>query len=79
MAGVHAFGQVVHFDSPAARAPQAWMLGSNARLPPDISIRWVQPVTDDFSARFSALRAATATSSTTAGPARRCWPAGSTG
>lgn len=54
-AGVHAFGQVVHFDSPAARAPQAWMLGSNARLPPDISIRWVRPVTDDFSARFSAL------------------------
>lgn len=54
-AGVHAFGQVVHFDSPAAREPQAWALGSNARLPLDVSIRWVRPVTDDFSARFSAV------------------------
>ena len=54
-AGVHAFGQVVHFDSHAAREAQAWALGSNARLPPDVSIRWVCPVTDDFSARFSAV------------------------
>jgi len=53
--GVHAFGQVVHFDSHAAREPKAWALGSNVRMPPDVSIRWVQPVEGDFSARFSAV------------------------
>lgn len=53
-AGVHGFGQVVHFDSPAARNAAAWMLGSNARLPADISVRWAQPVPADFSARHSA-------------------------
>ncbi len=53
-AGVHAFGQIVHFDSAAAREPQAWVLGGNARLPADISIRWVRPVDTSFSARFSA-------------------------
>jgi len=54
-AGVHAFGQVVHFDSGAAREPRAWALGSNARLPPDVSVRWVRSVSSDFSARFSAV------------------------
>lgn len=53
-AGVHAFGQVVHFDSAVARDSYAWLLGSNSRLPPDIALRWVQPVLGDFSARFSA-------------------------
>lgn len=54
-AGVHGFGQVVHFDSTAPRGPQAWMLGCNARLPADISVRWVRPVSGDFSARHSAF------------------------
>ena len=53
--GVHALGQVVHFDCAAARDPYAWLLGSNSRLPPDVALRWVQPVTGDFSARFSAV------------------------
>lgn len=52
--GVHALGQVVHFDSPARRDPQGWALGTNTHLPPDISVRWVQPVSDQFHARFSA-------------------------
>jgi tRNA pseudouridine38-40 synthase len=54
-AGVHGFGQVVHFDSDATRGPEAWTLGSNARLPPDISVRWARPVPADFSARRSAF------------------------
>lgn len=58
-AGVHALGQVVHFDCRAVRSPYAWLLGSNSRLPPDVSIRWVQPVhcplEGEFSARFSAI------------------------
>ena len=53
-AGVHAECQVVHFDSDARRDPRAWMLGTTARLPPAMRIRWCAPVADDFSARFSA-------------------------
>ncbi len=54
-AGVHASGQVVHFDSPVERPLKAWVLGTNANLPPDISVTWVQPVSDAFHARFSAM------------------------
>jgi tRNA pseudouridine38-40 synthase len=53
-AGVHAECQVVHFDSDAAREPRGWMLGTTARLPPSMRIRWCAPVPEDFSARFSA-------------------------
>lgn len=53
-AGVHALGQVIHFDSPVAREPVSWLFGANALLPADISLRWVKPVSDDFHARFSA-------------------------
>jgi tRNA pseudouridine38-40 synthase len=55
-AGVHALGQVVHFDTAAPRTAYAWTLGTNSNLPPDVSVRWITPVRDDFSARFSALR-----------------------
>ena len=54
-AGVHALGQVVHFDTPVQRSPRGWLLGSNVHLPPDISVRWVQPVDERFHARHSAL------------------------
>lgn len=53
-AGVHAECQVAHFDSDAVRDPRGWMLGTTARLPPSMRIRWCAPVPDDFSARFSA-------------------------
>lgn len=53
--GVHATGQVVHFDSVAVRELKAWVLGSNTNLPCDISINWAQQVNDSFSARFSAV------------------------
>lgn len=53
-AGVHGFHQVVHFDSHARRTPYAWMLGTNTYLAPDVALRWVQPMPDDFHARFSA-------------------------
>ena len=32
-AGVHAAGQVIHFDTGAERTARAWVLGSNTRLP----------------------------------------------
>lgn len=53
-AGVHACGQVVHFDSDASRSPLAWVLGANGYLPDDISLRWVRMVPSDFHARHSA-------------------------
>lgn len=53
-AGVHALGQVIHFETGAERDSRAWMLGANANLPADIVVRWAQPVTDDFHARFAA-------------------------
>ncbi len=53
--GVHATGQVVHFDTPVQRQLKAWMLGGNTNLPRDISIHWVRQVSEEFSARFSAV------------------------
>lgn len=54
-AGVHATGQVVHFDTRAERPDRAWVMGANTHLPDDIAVRWAQPVADDFDARFSVV------------------------
>ncbi|CAM3860658.1 tRNA pseudouridine(38-40) synthase TruA [Rheinheimera salexigens] len=53
-AGVHATGQVVHFDSPVTRDNRSWVMGTNSQLPDAVSVRWSKPVADDFHARFSA-------------------------
>lgn len=53
-AGVHATGQVVHFNSDADRSERSWLFGVNSNLPPDISIIWAKEVEPDFHARFSA-------------------------
>ena len=55
-AGVHARGQVVHFDTVAERTARAWLFGTNSALPPEVNLRWVQPVPDDFHARYGATR-----------------------
>lgn len=55
-AGVHAIGQVIHFDTVAARTPRAWVLGANTRLPPSIALQWAGEVTSGFHARHSASR-----------------------
>jgi tRNA pseudouridine38-40 synthase len=52
--GVHAEHQVIHFDSDANRVERAWLLGTNTHLPKAVVARWVQPVADEFHARFSA-------------------------
>ena len=54
-AGVHADGQVAHFDSDAERTPRQWVLGINANLPPDIAVKWAMPVAAQFDARRTAL------------------------
>lgn len=52
--GVHATGQVVHFETDAVRQIHAWTLGVNANLPDDVKVRWAQQVDESFHARFSA-------------------------
>lgn len=52
--GVHASGQVVHFDTSSERSRRGWVLGANSNLPDDISVTWAKPVDDSFHARFSA-------------------------
>lgn len=53
--GVHALGQVVHFDTTAERAPRNWVLGANVHLPASVAVGWAKEVPDDFHARFSAV------------------------
>jgi tRNA pseudouridine38-40 synthase len=52
--GVHASGQVVHFDTNSERSDRSWVLGANTNLPDDVAVTWAQPVADEFHARFSA-------------------------
>jgi len=54
--GVHATGQVIHFETDAVRDERAWVFGANANLPKDIVLLWAKPVSDEFHARFSARR-----------------------
>lgn len=52
--GVHATGQVVHFDCNSSRPDRAWILGVNTHLPDDVASIWAINVNDEFSARFTA-------------------------
>lgn len=52
--GVHALGQVVHFDTTANRNEKSWLFGTNSNLPPDICLNWVRNVDSTFHARYSA-------------------------
>jgi tRNA pseudouridine38-40 synthase len=53
-AGVHATGQVAHFDTAAARPESAWVRGVNAQLPETIAVQWACAVDGEFHARYSA-------------------------
>jgi tRNA pseudouridine38-40 synthase len=55
-AGVHAEGQVVHFDSPDHIPEDKMPYAINALLPDDISVLSCERAEDDFNARFSAKR-----------------------
>ena len=52
--GVHAQGQVAHFDTAATRAARSWVLGANSELPADVSLSWAHTVPGHFHARYSA-------------------------
>jgi len=53
--GVHALGQVVHFDTNVEREDFSWVRGVNSFLPPSIVVNWAKPVSAEFSARYSAF------------------------
>ena len=53
-AGVHADGQVVHFDGPEI-APEGLLADANRRLPWDVRLLAVEAAATDFHARSSAL------------------------
>jgi tRNA pseudouridine38-40 synthase len=52
--GVHARGQVVHFDTEAQRPVSAWVRGVNTHLPDSLAVLWAQEVAGEFHARYSA-------------------------
>lgn len=54
-AGVHARGQVIHFDSELSLPPERWVKALNGLLPQDISFLNVEAVEPDFHARFDAV------------------------
>ncbi len=53
--GVHATGQVVHFDTEACRPLEAWVRGTNSQLPAGVSVVWSRETPPGFHARFDAL------------------------
>ncbi len=52
--GVHARGQVVHFDTEATRPIAAWVRGANALLPDSVAVLWSAQVSAEFHARYAA-------------------------
>jgi len=53
--GVHANGQVVHFDTAQVRSDDNWLRGVNTLLPDGIAVLGVQEISSEFNARYSAL------------------------
>jgi tRNA pseudouridine38-40 synthase len=52
--GVHAYGQVFHFDTDIAMLPENMQNAINSRLPKDIYVKTVENVSNEFHSRFSA-------------------------
>ena len=55
-AGVHAEGQVVHFDADTSIPTDKIPFAVNTELPDDVSMLSCEEVSDDFNARFNAKR-----------------------
>lgn len=53
-AGVHAIGQVFHFDTEIEMKAEYMRNAINSRLPKDIYVKGVEVVTNEFHSRFSA-------------------------
>jgi len=52
--GVHAMGQVAHFDCPEKRADIPWQRALNAIMPKDVRVLDAETVNEEFHARYSA-------------------------
>lgn len=52
--GVHAFSQMIHFDTTKRRLDYKWINGINSNLPNDVITKKIYHVDDDFHARYSA-------------------------
>ncbi|WP_040285510.1 tRNA pseudouridine(38-40) synthase TruA [Sporosarcina koreensis] len=53
-AGVHAWGQVIHFDTPLSLEDDRWVMALNVLLPKDIRVIDAAVVPEEFHARYSA-------------------------
>lgn len=51
-AGVHAEGQVIHFDYPQARDSEKMRFALDTQTPEDIAVKEVEIVSDEFHARY---------------------------
>ena len=54
-AGVHATGQVAHFDTTRVREPGVFLRAINAMTPPTVTVLAVEPVDGTFHARYSVI------------------------
>jgi len=54
-AGVHAMGQVIHFDYPEDRPLERMRFGLDTQTPEDISVKCVEKVSEDFHARYHVI------------------------
>lgn len=50
--GVHAVGQVIHYDTQLSIPPAGWVKALNSQLPGDIRVMAVEEVREDFHARY---------------------------
>jgi len=55
-AGVHAEGQVAHFETSSSMKPREILKALNSLLPPDIVVKKVEEAKPDFHAQISATR-----------------------
>jgi tRNA pseudouridine38-40 synthase len=54
-AGVHAKGQVIHFDTPLNLPEDKWVIAMNSHLPDDVVILQAERQPSDFHARYDAV------------------------
>ncbi len=54
--GVHAAGQVIHFDTSLSIPAERWPYALNSLLPDDIAVKQAEIADDGFHARFSAVK-----------------------
>lgn len=55
-ARVHAYGQVIHFDTTLSIPPENWTRALNAQLPGDVRVLHTEAVSSSFHARYDVVR-----------------------